>query len=155
VRLHDTGLIGVELKPIDRTLTLQFEYKDPLWTPPEAAPMPVVVMRFDEVTIREWEHVASDGGHEPPADVDGQVENFEYDDGETFRLTTYAFTVEIAASRRPSHLSPPLIGFPPQQPDLTRLATHQIAHQLECKRCELMRASGDYARGICIGHDAN
>jgi hypothetical protein len=99
VYLHDTGLISVELRPIDRILTLQFEYNDPRSTPPEAIPMPVVVMRFEEVTIREWEHDASDGGDGPPTEVDGQVGDFEYDDGETFRLTTYSFAVEFTASR--------------------------------------------------------
>jgi hypothetical protein len=99
VRLHDTSLISVELRPIDRTLTLRFEYNDALWTPPEAIPTPVVVMRFEKITIRGWEQDPSDDGDEPPAAVYGQVEDFEYDDEETFRLTTYSFTVEFTASR--------------------------------------------------------
>jgi hypothetical protein len=98
VRLHDTGLISVELRPIDQTLTLRFDYNDPRWTPPEAVPTPVVVMRFEEVTIHEWEQDPNDGD-EPPAETHGQVEDFEYDDGETFRLTTCSFTVEFTASR--------------------------------------------------------
>jgi hypothetical protein len=99
VRLHDTDLISVVLRPIDRTLTLQFEYDEPRWTPPEAVSTPVVVMRFEEVTIRDWEQAASDGDDVPPAEVHGQVEDFEYDDSETFRLTTYSFAVEFTASR--------------------------------------------------------
>jgi len=42
---------------------------------------------------------ATYGGDEPPAEAYGQVEDFEYDDGETFRLTTYAFHIEFTASR--------------------------------------------------------
>ena len=57
-------------------------------------------MRFEGVAIREWEHDgATYGGDEPPAEAYGQVEDFEYDDGETFRLTTYAFHIEFTASR--------------------------------------------------------
>jgi len=55
-------------------------------------------MRFEEVTIHEWEQDPNDGD-EPPAETHGQVEDFEYDDGETFRLTTCSFTVEFTASR--------------------------------------------------------
>jgi hypothetical protein len=56
-------------------------------------------MPIEKVTIREWEQDPSDDGDEPPAAVHGQVEDFEYDDEETFRLTTYSFTVEFTASR--------------------------------------------------------
>lgn len=94
------GLISIELRPIDRVLILQFEYTEALWTPEAAVPTPVVVMRFEEVTIREWEHDgAKYGCEEPPAEAHGQVENFEYDDGEIFRLTTYSFLIEFTASR--------------------------------------------------------
>lgn len=99
VYLHDTTLISVELRPPDRTLTLRFEYDQPRWTPAAAAQTPIIVMRFDEVTIREWEQDAADGDVEPPAEVYGQVSDFEYDDGEMFKLTTYSFAVEFAASR--------------------------------------------------------
>jgi hypothetical protein len=99
VRLHDTDLISVELRPIDRTLTLQFDYNDSRWTPPEAVPTPVIVMGFAHVAIHECKQYASAIGDETPADVYGQVEDFEYDDDETFKLTTYSFTVEFTASR--------------------------------------------------------
>jgi hypothetical protein len=99
VYLHDATLISVELRPPDQTVTLQFEYDHPRWTPPEAARTPIIVMRFEEVTIREWEQDASDGDGKPPAEVYGQVEDFEYDNGETFRLSTYSFAVEFTASR--------------------------------------------------------
>jgi hypothetical protein len=75
------------------------EYNDRRWTPPEAVPTPVIVMHFEEVTIREWELAASDGGDKPPAEVYGEVEDFEYNDSETFRLATYSFGVEFTASR--------------------------------------------------------
>jgi hypothetical protein len=53
-----------------------------------------------QLRTRECEHNgATYGGDEPPAEAYGQVEDFEYDDGETFRLTTYAFHIEFTASR--------------------------------------------------------
>lgn len=51
------------------------------------------------VTIRHWEQAAGGGHDVPPAEVYGQVEDFEYDDSETFRLTTFSFAVEFTASR--------------------------------------------------------
>lgn len=107
VRLHDTELISVELRPIDRTMILQFEYTQAQWTPPEAVPTPVVVMRFEEVAIHEWEQQgARNGGDEPPAEAHGQVDDFEYDNWETFRLATYSSIIEFIASRLTITLEP-------------------------------------------------
>ncbi|HWD84034.1 MAG TPA: hypothetical protein VG497_34265 [Kribbella sp.] len=93
VRLHDMDLISIELRPVDRLLVLRFEYTERQWTPAEAAATPVVVMRFEGVTIREWTQ------EEAPVEALGQVEDFEYDGGRAFRLTTYSAVMDFLATR--------------------------------------------------------
>ncbi|GAA2843290.1 hypothetical protein [Kribbella solani] len=99
VRLHDMGLVGIELQPVDRTLILRFEYTEARWTPEAAVRTPVVAMCFADVMIRGWEYDGTrPGGEEPPAEAYGQVSDFEYDNWDTFRLTTYSFLIEFTAS---------------------------------------------------------
>lgn len=75
-------------------MVLKFEYTEPSWTPAAAVATPVVVMRFEGVTIRWWNQEAA----EPVAAL-GQVEQFEYDGGRTFKLTTYSAILEFGATR--------------------------------------------------------
>jgi len=98
VRLHDTVLTSIELRPIDRTLILRFEYEDSAWMPPEAVQTPVIVMEFDDVTILEWLQAADDG-EEPPAEAFGQVADFGHFNRNTFQLTTYLSDIQFTAAR--------------------------------------------------------
>ncbi|MFF0271119.1 hypothetical protein [Kribbella sp. NPDC004536] len=90
VYLDDMDLASVEVRPVDRVVVLEFEYTEPQWTPAAAVATPVVVMRFEGVTIREWSH--DDGGL-------GQVEDFEYDGERAFRLAAYAMVLGFGATR--------------------------------------------------------
>src|SRR5438445_5161831 len=70
VRLHDMDLISIEVLPVEQVLIVQFEYTERQWTPVEAVPVPVVVMRFEGVSVRWWNQEAA----EPVAAL-GQVED--------------------------------------------------------------------------------
>ncbi|GAA3087720.1 hypothetical protein JOF29_008155 [Kribbella aluminosa] len=94
VYLHDMDLSSAEVRPVDRVLVLQFEYTERPWTPAAAAPTPVVVMRFEGVTIRGWNQEAA-----APVHALGQVEDFEYDGEEAFKLTTCSAIMEFTAAR--------------------------------------------------------
>ncbi|MFD7156878.1 hypothetical protein ACFV9C_19930 [Kribbella sp. NPDC059898] len=64
-------LISIEVRPVEQVLIVQFEYTERQWTPVEAVPTPVVVMRFEGVAVRRWNQEAA----EPVAAL-GQVEEF-------------------------------------------------------------------------------
>ncbi|GAA1117833.1 hypothetical protein GCM10009630_14440 [Kribbella jejuensis] len=94
VYLHDMELTSVEVRPVERVVVVKFEYTEPSWTPAAAAATPVVQMRFEGVTVRWWNQEAA-----VPVKVLGQVEDFEYDGVQGFKLTTYAAILEFSATR--------------------------------------------------------
>lgn len=94
VYLNDTDLTSIEVRPVDRVLVFEFEYTETAWTPVAAAATPVIVMRFEGVTIRWWNQEAAD-----PVAASGQVEQFDYDGTQTFKLTTYTAIFEFDATR--------------------------------------------------------
>ena len=94
VYLHDMDLTSVEVRPVDRVVVLKFEYTQTSWTPKAAVARPVVVMRFEGITIRWWNQEAAE-----PAAALGQVEQFEYDGGQMFKLMTYSALLEFGATR--------------------------------------------------------
>ena len=55
VRLHDMQFLGFEFQVRPSTLTMRFVYDDIAWTPPEARPTPVAVLRFSDVQVWQWE----------------------------------------------------------------------------------------------------
>ena len=139
MRLHDMGLVGVELRPIDRVLVLQFEYTEARWTPAAAVPTPVVVMRFEGVAIREWEHDgATYGGDEPPGEAYGQVEDFEYDDRGDFQADDLRVPHRVHCVAADHHIyTPPMIirvGTP-------RVGSFAAFRQGMLGRCSPWRAS--------------
>lgn len=75
---------------------LRFEYDEARWIPPGAADTPVVVMEFEDVTIREW---IQETAAELPPGVDGQVSDFEYVAPDLFQLSTIQTDVSFTASR--------------------------------------------------------
>jgi hypothetical protein len=58
------------------TLTMRFIYDDPQWSPPEACATPVVVLRFSDVQVWQWEDDYD--LFESPVAERGQVRALDY-----------------------------------------------------------------------------
>jgi hypothetical protein len=108
VRLHDMQLVGFDYQVQPPALTMRFVYDDPEWTPTEALATPVVVFRFSDVHVRQWE---DDDLAQTPADERGRVYDLGYDAPDNaFSLLTRTTRLFFSASRLEVVLEPAAHG---------------------------------------------
>jgi hypothetical protein len=68
--------LGFDYQVQPPTLTMRFIYDDPQWSPPEARAPPVVVLRFSDVQVWQWEDDYD--LFESPVAERGQVRALDY-----------------------------------------------------------------------------
>lgn len=87
VTLHDLDCAGIDVRPLERTVTLSFT--------DDSGPAPVLTMRFEGARILSWRSEPSPA----PADHAGQVRDLAWDNGQEFELHLIDDVVAFTATR--------------------------------------------------------